>query len=328
MRRLQLPTLVLALASVLALAACQGQGPLAGPGDTVDAVASGGVEPPGLWDGQSLLLEGALYVLSGPDAYSADVLEARLPGGELRRLTANPRGFGISALSASDAGIALASAENGSDQLRVLAGGRSALWGRQSAMGPSIDGRGRVLAARGTDTGSATDVYVPGRPRRELLPNDPRDPAAVWGRHGTVLVAAPTQPGPGVATRLQERDVQGRLVRDLGRPGGRFSLLANPYPDRQPVTALRPGMHATGFVLTDDLKRTIPVPSDWDIGCWNPHGTALLVTKGTSVGLWRPGRPRQVTVVGASAVPIFDCAWLTGPIRGLPPALPERSPSG
>lgn len=324
MRRRQLPTAVVALVSALVLAACQGQGPRAGSAETAGAPAPA----IGLWVERAPSLEGALYLLSGPDLYSGNVLEARLPAGDLRPLTANPPSFGISALSASDAGLAVATAENGSDQLRLLARGHSALWGKASASIPSIDGRGRVLAARGTDTGYAIDLYVPGRSRRTLLPNDRDSPAVVWGPRASVLIAQPTEGGARGGSFVEERDTRGRLIRREGPLEDYVSLLANPYPDRQPVTAVRPGTSASGFVLSDDLTRTIPIPSDWDIGCWNPSGTALLVTKGTSVGLWRPGRPRQVTVVGASTVPIFDCAWLTGPIRGLPPALPEPSPSG
>lgn len=294
---------------LIGLAGCRA-GPAEGPAaPTAEAVAPGT-----LWRGIAPDLAGSLYLLTGAEPYSANLFEVALPSGPLRQLTDNPPAYGISSFSASRAGIALATAENGWDQLRVIAAGRSAMWGDDGASVPSIDARGRVLAARPSDTGYAIELYAAGEPRRVLLPNDERSPAAVWGPGGSVLVAAPGERGVAGPTRIEVRDDRGRLVRDVGRPGGFFGLLANPYPDRQPVTGVRPGREHGGFVLAADLASAVEVPRGWQIGCWNPPGTALLVVRGRRVGLWRPARPDEVRSIGTSSVPVLACSWLREPL--------------
>ncbi|MCX6401377.1 MAG: hypothetical protein NTX33_15785 [Propionibacteriales bacterium] len=270
-----------------------------------------------LWEGPAPSLVGTLYVLAGPDEYSANVLEVDLADGTVRRLTENPEGYGVSSFAASPGGVALATAENGSDQLRVIALGESAMWGRASASEPSIDRRGRVLVARGTDTGSAIDLYEPGEPRRMMLPNDPRDPGAVWGPRGSVLVAGPTDPAAAAPTLLQVYDDRGRLVRNAGRPGGHFGLLANPYPDRQPVTGVRSDKRMSGFVFSDDLTRVTPVPRAWRIGCWDPDGNRLLVLRGKTIGIWDPSHTQEVEITATSTVDVLACSWLRRPAGGV-----------
>lgn len=299
---------LLAAVIIIGLTGCR-SGPA---GDRVDADAEPAA-PGTLWEGAAPDLAGTLYVLTGPEPYSANLLEVSLPSGPPRQLTRNPQAYGISSFSASRAGIALATAENGWDQLRVIAAGTSALWGDDGASVPSIDQRGRVLAARPSDTGVGIDLYEPGRGRRELLPDDPRDPAAVWGPAGSVLVAAPGERGVAGPTRIEVRDDRGRLVRDAGRPGGYFGLLANPYPDRQPVTGVRPGREHGGFVLAADLATAVEVPRGWQIGCWSPRGTELLVVRGRTVGLWRQARPGEVESIGTSSVPVLACSWVQRP---------------
>ena len=298
------------LAAVLAvgLAGCR-----AGPGAEPSPDPTRPAAPRTLWQGEAPALGGTLYVLTGPEPYSANVVQVALPSGATRQLTHNPQAYGISSFSASRAGIALATAENGWDQLRVIAAGQSAMRGDEGESVPSIDARGRVLAARPSDTGYAIDLYLPGKPRRVLVPNDRRNPAAVWGPGGTVLVAAPGERGVAGPTRIEVRDDRGRLVRDAGRPGGYFGLLANPYPDRQPVTGVRPGREHGGFVFAADLATAVEVPRGWQVGCWRPDGAELLVVRGNTVGLWRPAHPDDVDTIATTSVPVYACQWLDRP---------------
>jgi len=260
---------------------------------------------------------GFLYVLAGPDEYSANVSEVDMTDGRTRRLTSNPKGYGISMFSASPAGIAMATAATGSDTLRVSAPSWTAGPSTRPASAPAIDSRGWVVASRGTGSGVAVDVYDSNGKVRELLEaRDPDAPMATWGPGGSIFIVGRTEPISGTGPSwIQTVSRTGKTNRQPSALPGNFALLNNPYPDVQPFIAVRV-TNGAGFVLDESLSHPVGVAAHWTPQCWTPDGRELLVTRGKKVGLWRADDPDDVEVIASTTSAIYGCAWLSEPPPG------------
>jgi len=260
---------------------------------------------------------GFLYVLAGPDEYSANVSEVDMTDGRTRRLTSNVKGYGISMFSASSAGIAVATAASGSDTLRVSTPSWTAAPSTRPASAPVIDSRGWVVASRGSGSGVAIDVYDPTGKVRELFKAKDSDaPMATWGPAGSIIISGRTAPVPGTGpTWVRTVSRTGKTTRQPSALPGNFALLSNPYPDVQPFIAIRVTTDA-GFVLDEALSHPVRVAPHWTPECWTPDGRELLVTRGRKVGLWRAADPGEVEVIASATSAIYGCAWLSEPAPG------------
>jgi hypothetical protein len=260
---------------------------------------------------------GFLYVLAGPDQYSANISEVDMKDGRTRRLTSNPKGYGVSMFSASPAGIAMATAATGSDTLRVSTPSWTAGPSTLPASAPAIDSRGWVVASRGTGSGVAIDVYDPtGKVRKLFEAKDPDAPMATWGPGGSILIVGRSEPIPGAGpTWIRAVSRTGRTKRQPAALPGNFALLNNPYPDVQPFIAKKVTTGA-GFVLDEALSHPVRVAAHWTPQCWTPDGRELLVTRGKKVGLWRTGEPDEVDAIASATSAIYGCAWLSEPSPG------------
>ncbi len=321
------------LAAALAAAALVGTAGCAGSSSPPVRPSTSPATATPLWVSGTTRLPGTLYVLAGPKDISANVYEVSGAGQALRAMTANPPDYGISQFAASSAGVAVATAERGFDQLRILDSASSKPT-EAAASAPSINARGEVLVARPTKNSYVIDRYrIRGAktPTASVyLPAEAHQSTAVWGAGGTVVTARRTEAGLGGPTEIGVRSASGGVLRTTVLHGMYVDLLSNPYPDRQPITGFRTDSAGGGAVFGADLMIVGTVPAPWSVGCWNPSGSALLVSQGRKVGLWHP-RTGRITIVGEAQVRIRGCAWLSAPAAGtaaVVAALARTAPAG
>ena len=91
---------------------------------------------------------GAYYLLAGRSLSSLNVWEVG-PGGALTQLTHAPPGHGIDALAASDVGIIVGDAADGTDRLARWTR-HGPLWLRHSYRGPLVQGSSPDISGHGT----------------------------------------------------------------------------------------------------------------------------------------------------------------------------------
>ncbi len=263
---------------------------------------------------------GAYYVLAGRSLGSQNVWELG-PGQAITQLTHNRPGRGIDALAASDAGIIVADAANGTDRL--------ARWTRRGASWLRHDRRGAPILGSSPDIrGDGTIGYV--------------TPPSGSGRHRTTEFAIWTQPSftsPAAVVYQQRRPLDGPVFGPHGQiaiegwtgpRGGRHpSVLI--YRDGQ-VTMLSTGVPAIpslvawghrapalavafpadrAELLFPDGNRK-PLPSGWQPLAWSPSGTQLLMQSNTALGIWSASAPGQVRTVGVitPGMQILEAVWL------------------
>lgn len=260
------------------------------------------------------MTSGTIYLLVGKPA-SGNVWRVDLPSRASAQLTHNRAGFGISWLSASAAGLVLADAASGIDDVSVYRDHRSTdLAGH--GVTPVISPTGSVAYVPVPDTGASWSVverpasggsaqirYQQGSPDLGALAFGPDNQLAVIsgpssaGADVLVFTGNTTQPrtiDPGISTI-------GFLVWGAKAPGIAVGDLAG-YGE-----LIDPGSN----VIT-------PLPGHWTPECWSPDGSRLVVSQGDRLGIWQLAASERVDDLGvmSGAAPLTGCSWLTGPAAG------------
>ena len=264
---------------------------------------------------------GVFYLLAGRDLGSLNVWEIT-PDGRERLLTRCHRGAGIDAFAASRAGIVLAQAGHGMDDLARL-----------TSRGPAwlSAGRHHDLVLHGSSPairGDGTIGYVtpPGRSAKGS-----RAEFAIWIRHsftgpdGMLLRQARALNGPvfgpggavavqGWVSRAGHRQ-PGIIIYGHG-PVRRLSIGVSAIPslvawnEHAPALALAfPGDNAE--LLYPDGHRQ-QLPAGWQPLAWDPSGTELLMQSATGLGIWSRSTPGGVVKAGriSGGTQILQAFWL------------------
>jgi hypothetical protein len=268
------------------------------------------------------LPDGAFYLLAGRDLGSLNVWEVT-PDGRERLLTRCRPGYGIDAFAASRAGIILAEAAGGVENLARLTS-RGPAWLRPHGDGGTML-RGSSPAIRAD--GTIGYVTPPGKSGSQGARAD----FAIWIRHSF------TGP-PGMLLR-QRRALDGPVF----GPGGGVAVegWVGPHDQRRPgiiiygrgpvrrlstgVSAIPSlvawGEHAPALALAfpaNDAELLFPggqrqaLPAGWQPLAWNPAGSELLMESATALGIWSRSAPGQVTRIGGitPGAQILQAAWL------------------
>ena len=263
---------------------------------------------------------GTFYVLAGSDSASLNLWELSNAGEEIQ-LTQNHKGYGISSFGASRAGIVLADASTGADELaRLTDKGLVPLKaGRASSPGMNASGqifftrppygksRSFELVVRKSFTAKSTIRY---KSRVNLV-------GGAWGPSRSIAVI---QGGhfPGTRGPTPKLLVIDRRGKALAVATGFGKYLSNiiwvPRAHDLAVTSWR----GAGEVITRSGSR-LKLPAGWYPAAWNPSGSKLLVwgSKGRSLAIWSPTRPGTVSRIGALAKGIVmgKIEWLTTAVK-------------
>lgn len=286
--------------------------------------------------------EGTIWLLAGPEPISANVFRIAAGTGQVRQVTSNPKGHGISWLSASKAGVVVADARTGTDRVGMLSqtGQVTPIHtgdpDTTRAFTPALAPDGTVAFARAVYPLESGVPMVPGSSSGSVAPS-PGRVAPVWElvvappgsgpvtvvHHGDTDVAAPAW-GPGMALAFVESPgthdpgvrPQVLIQRDRSAPVVRFDVALDKVgslawgPHEAVPLAVTDGERAT--VLLDLETRTQRrLPAGWVGLCWSPHGRQLLVARGADLGLVAADKPTQVVEVGRLDVgSAFGCGWV------------------
>ena len=296
-------------------------GGLASPDPPATSTASASASTPLPASTARQLPDGAFYLLAGRDLGSLNVWEVT-PDGRERRLTRGRPGCGIDGFAASRAGIILAEAAGGVDNLARLTSHGPA-WLR-----PHGDG-GALLRGSSPDIrGNGTIGYVtpPGK-----SDHGARAEFAIWIRHSFTEQA-------GILLR-QRRALDGPVFGPDGRvavegwvgptgkrrpgiiiygagPVRRLSIGVSAIPslvawgEHAPALALAFPAHSAELLFPGGHRQ--PLPAGWQPLAWNPAGTQLLMQSQTALGIWSRSAPGQVTPIGriSPGAQILEAAWL------------------
>jgi hypothetical protein len=258
---------------------------------------------------------GVFYLLAGRRLATLQVWQIG-PGGRETQLTHNPPGFAISALAASRAGIILADARYGVDDL--------ARWTRHGASwirpphtpgsfihgeAPDIRDDGQIVyetppAGRGAKgnqdfaiwvrrsfTGSQRIVY-----QRRAEPGNP-----VFGPHGEIAI---------VRHRVAVIISSTGKMRTL-HFGAELGFYVPVWRDSAPALAVNFAGHTAAEFFFPSGRRE-QLPGGWHPLAWSPAGGELLMQSVTSLGIWSVSVPRQVAVIGkiSPEFQIIEASWL------------------
>jgi hypothetical protein len=262
------------------------------------------------------------YLLAGPNPLSCNVWEVSKSGKETE-LTHNRVNFGISYFGASRAGIVMADASSGTDELvRLTAHGIVSLPG-QHLGSPAINKRGEIAAVRPPGgTGKKAYFYLVvkksfgAQPQRTYRQHAPLGGMA-WGPHGSIATLSSPHP-PGTT------GPNSKLI--VVRPSGHTIVLKTGFTnlsevvwnEKTPTLAVA-NWHGAGETISLTGVRH-KLPPGWWPAAWNAAGTRLLVRKNgspASLGLWSPKRPAHVAIIGAMIphLVISQVAWLASRSR-------------
>jgi hypothetical protein len=303
-----------ALAGLLlaGLAGCSGAVPRSGPGLPI---------PVGT---PHHLPAGVFYLLAGwPNAYSANIWEVT-PSGREVQLTHNRVGYGVSWFSASSAGIVMADASNGVDELARLTPHGAEWLPAGHARQPEIGGESPQIA------GSGEISYVVPPANYGPAHND----NAVW--------VTPSFSAPGRIVYQQVDDLGGLGFGPSGQiavmnrpydppihgkpahiliisPSGKVAIVYTPFTELgtliwQPnAIALAVSAVSGRTELIFGGNRREMLPGRWQPLSWSPAGDELLVQHGLTLGVWSPSAPRQVAVIARTNrnFAVLNVDWLS-----------------
>jgi hypothetical protein len=263
---------------------------------------------------------GVFYFQAGVNYASFNIWRMS-PGGQEVRLTENIHNFGISAFAVSDAGIVMADAANGSDELARLTSEGTDYLKEGAGSGPYINASGEIayqvstygksgnvtgldLMVKKSFSGQARVLY---RAKAVLMDT-------AWGPDDSIAVMTqshyPGTPGPDPEVIIIDKSgkittVKNDLKQDIG------ALVWN-----EQNGGLVPWSHE-GEVIYSATRRYM-LPTGWLPATWNPAGTQLLVQKaGTEFGLWTPSRPHVIQVIGSipKSTVVGQFYWLAKPTK-------------
>jgi hypothetical protein len=309
--------LALAAAGALAAAALAG---CWGQGSALPAPPDGGRQVvTAAWPLQASAMRhlppGVIYLLTGSAPPGLQLWAVSAAGGQ-QQLTHSPPGSGISDFGVSAAGIVLAGAQGGVDNLARWSG-HGPVWfhpaGHPGAFvhgqAPDISGDGSIVyetpppGAGGPGKSFAfwTLRSFTGHPRLLYRHRfDPGDP--VFGPHGQLAI---------VGHKRALIFGHGRLTRRF-RTG---AALGNPPAWNAHAPALAVDYAHRPATLYYPSGRRLRLPAGWHVLSWNPAGTALLVQMPPQLGSWSPKAPHRVTVIGSTTphFPVTAARWLSAP---------------
>ena len=268
------------------------------------------------------LPDGAFYLLAGRDLGSLNVWEAT-PDGRERLLTRGRPGCGIDAFAASRAGIILAEAAGGVDNLARLTSHGPA-WLRQHGDGgamlrgssPDIRGDGTIgyvtPPGRSGSAGARADFAI-------YIRHSFTGPAGMLLRQRRALDGPVFGPGGRVAVEgwvgQQGQRRPGMIIYGRG-PVRRLSIGVSAIPslvawgEHAPALALAFPANDAELLFPGGQRQALPV--GWQPLAWNPGGSELLMQSATALGIWFRSAPGQVTRIGGitSGAQILQAAWL------------------
>jgi len=262
---------------------------------------------------------GVFYFLAGPNFASCNIWEVSRAGDEIE-LTRNKVGYGISMFGASRAGVVMADASSGLDELARLTDAGAVFLGHARASSPSISTSGQIISSRSPattagvfdlverNTWSAADEVLYSS-RAAITMN-------VWGPGGSIAILAGGHP-PGTAgphPRLLVRNKNGRVT--VVRTGLGDSLGGVIWgPHARDLAAI--SWSGAGELIKPSGRR-VQLPNGWRPAAWSPSGGRLLVQgPHRALGLWSPSRPGIVKAIGqvTQGVDVANFIWLSGPVR-------------
>lgn len=301
----------LAALFTVGLLGCSGHAPRSGP------------EPPVPPATLKRLPAGVFYMLAGrPNMYSANIWEVTSTAGEVQ-LTHNRASFGVSWFSASRAGIVMADASNGADELAKLTAHGPQWLPVGHARQPEIGGQAPAIAPDGEIT------YV--------VPPANYGPAhnyfAVWvtssfSERGRIIYKQPDTVvgesfGPqdqiAVMNRPYFPPIHGKHAHLLIiSPDGKVKVLYTPFWSLAEVVwqpnaialAVASVAHQTELIYRGGRRQMLP--RGWLPLSWSPAGSQLLVQHGALLGLWSPSASNRVDVLGKTSrhFTVLNVDWL------------------
>jgi hypothetical protein len=268
------------------------------------------------------LHDGTLYLLVG-DPGSGNLWQIDISTHIARKVTNNRSSYGVSWISASPAGVVMADASKGVDELATLQAGVVKTLPEGHVFTPAISQDGNIAYIQipdtvnhiGPDTWRLTLRPTSGHSDQILYQQAaPELGSLAWGANGQVAtVSAPGHTYGKNTPELLVIDPTGKIAHRLRPDIGDLGIIA--------WTANAPGIAVTGIagtseIITIDGKET-KLPNGWAPGCWSPDGTALLVIRNKELGLWHSATPTQVDDLGAmSAGTVQQCSWLSKAAAG------------
>jgi hypothetical protein len=305
---------------MLAAVACAASGSAATPSPGAGCHALPGGRPaPGPVPRKvaRLLPAGVFYVLAGPIDDSLNLWQVSNSGCE-RQLT-HVRRFGVSDFGASRAGVILAEAPTGVDQLARLGPHGPVLLPDGAVSTVGIDPVGRVVYIR-SPTGPGRKNVFQVVVKKSFL----SAPHVIYQQKATLIVCewGPKRHIVTISSADANEHGPTRLL-DIG-PKGHVREVRTGWPN---VGNAFWGKKASGIAIiagrSGELIRPNGaiqrLPQGWHPGAWNPAGTELLVwaTGDRALGVWNPDEPVRVQRIGLLPrnVRFAKIAWLAKPAK-------------
>jgi len=267
---------------------------------------------------------GVFYVLAGPNPGSFNLWEVTDNGNEVQ-LTRNKIGYGISAFGASEAGVVMADAASGLDELAKLTSHGPVLLPEGRGSGPDISDSGRVSFI--TPAYDKAHPYFDLRVMRSL--SAPARVAyqqraalsATWGPKDAIAAVSGGHPPGTKGPDPRLLIITGHQIRILKTP------LANTLSNVT-WTEQAPGLALSSWQDKGDVLMpggsAVSLPDGWLPGAWSPSGKQLLVLgfgrkfgPNGSLGLWTLAQPHRVHIIGELPVNVAvgKFVWLARPAR-------------
>ena len=266
---------------------------------------------------------GVFYVLAGTDPASYNLWQVSNTGEEIR-LTHNTTSLGISYFGASKAGIVMADAASGSDELAPLTSKGAVFLKNGNGSAPQINSAGEICYSvttydkKGNTTGfdllTKKSFSAPGRViyrQKEAITGN------FWGPDQSIAVLSGSHyPGTnGPIAKVFTISKSGKIATiKTGLDSTLGSITWNEDGGGIGVASWAD----KGEVIYSGSRR-YTLPAGWSPATWNTTGTQLLAWGPGSgqIGLWSPARPHSIEVIGSlpKGVTIGEFAWLAKPAK-------------
>ena len=263
-------------------------------------------------DDLSQLGEGTIYLVAGPRPERSELWRLDLASGASTRLVPSSSGLGLTSVSASPAGLVLGGETAGVVTAVRYDGHGVAALGGGGVGHPAVAGKGRVAWLRPADTGT------PGGNRSaqvEVGALDESRPTVIFRAKHTELSGAGWGPRAWLAVGAREHGATEVLVFDRrGLLRGRLD------PHVRGARGAVWGPHAPGVAVTGTQDSEVlgldgsrqAIPDGWRPLCWRPDAKAMLVGRGTAVGLWKG--QAEVVAIPVRLGEVSSCSWQEQPV--------------